>query len=377
MTIHVETLREVAVFSDMEPRNGWGFSLRDTNVVNDYLTVDYPASISDDAVVTDNYVTDVPLLLHDAAVLRGEAVPSNTSILTMRERATFNDRTVVGSETTLHESAAVTESTAEEIVMQVLHDTATLGDATSRRVRIVRAIRDTSRVFGEAVFDVGSTARDVAVLDDAYTTSVRISPLIHEQAVVTGASVEVLSSVQTVRDAAVLNDSSSISLAIVNVARDEAWIDGYAVPPSVNRAYTAHVGVWAMSEYRAYAVDSIANDYVSTPDGLHTKSTMPIEGFWETGFLDFGTAASKRVDAVMAAGRFSSGLTLTVTADRNSVRESYDYPHEWVSADDVRNSRFRVGKGLHGRYFKFKFSSVDDLFINAATADVATTSRRL
>lgn len=143
----------------------------------------------------------------------------------------------------------------------------------------------------------------------------------------------------------------------------------------------------AASWYDNFDFESIAQttDKVLAigPDGLYeltgaTDSDEEIDAYVQSGFMDFGTSQTKRVDAMYFG--YTSDATITVTVE---VYESGHAPVTYTLEERVatapRNSRIVPGKGLWGRYWRTKIENVDgsDFEVHDASVDIAVSNRKV
>lgn len=153
------------------------------------------------------------------------------------------------------------------------------------------------------------------------------------------------------------------------------------------RAWVMNTETTAVSIYDNFAFESIATvggrHFAVGVDGIYelvgdTDSGDAIDAEVTSGFTDFGSSQTKRIDA-MYFGYTSSGQ-LSVTAETyESGHAPATYLLEQRDADAPRNSRVRVGKGLFGRYWRLSIRNVEgvDFDVHDATVDIATSSRRV
>lgn len=385
MTTWVESVRETAHFVENEPRNDWGFFLPvDRFEVNDYPTASTSIKIRDTATLDDGYFAHVANTLRDAAVLNDAVSPGNRTTRSLRELADFADRALPSNiyAVTVLETAVLNDSASYVLDNSGLRDTALLNDIVTPAVRRVAFIRDTFRANDYIGNPAEGTLRDYFTGNDYAHPSFRVVGAVRDSAVALGYADASFAVADVLRDTATLNDLVLSKNNTGLVEREQGWLTGEAVPPASGRAYAVNVVNWALSTYSGFPFLSMAGDLGATETDTHVlggvvDGSATLVSQITTGFVDFETPTDKRVEYVYSSGVSNAGLTVTVTADRNRVRESYDYQQESVSTDDPRNSRVQVGKGLCGRYWQFGFTAEDAFRLQSASADVSATMRRL
>lgn len=119
------------------------------------------------------------------------------------------------------------------------------------------------------------------------------------------------------------------------------------------------------------------------PDGLYeltgdTDDGDTIDAHIDTGFTDFGSANTKRVDTMYFGYTSVGGLSLK-TEVYGSGHPASSYTLEPRLAPAPRNTRVFPGKGLHGRYWRVTISNVNGAAfeIHDATVDIAVSARRI
>lgn len=155
-----------------------------------------------------------------------------------------------------------------------------------------------------------------------------------------------------------------------------------ARPFGYGTAYTCSITSWGMSSFTNFPFQTMAGNYAAKENLWRLDANddygVPITSYIKTGVMDLGTSATKRLAAVYAAGSSDAPLSVSVTADVEGVRETYDYDLELRDQSDYRNNRALVGKGFRGRFVQFKIGGTASKYVLlTAEADVATSIRRL
>lgn len=175
-------------------------------------------------------------------------------------------------------------------------------------------------------------------------------------------------------------------MQLVIGAEAEASADVWYKDP--NRvAWVMNTETTAASWYDNFDFESIAQTPEKVlavgPDGLYelegdTDSGEQIDAHVQSGFSDFGTPQTKRVDA-MYFGYTSSGRVSVTAETYESGHPPFTYYLEQRLAEAPRNTRVQLGKGLRGRYWRMTFRNADgaDFEVHDATVDIAISSRRV
>lgn len=93
-----------------------------------------------------------------------------------------------------------------------------------------------------------------------------------------------------------------------------------------------------------------------------------------TGWQDFGSVQQKRVSDFYMAMRSKGNIVLEVAVDEG---EFYEYPLKPLDIETLNQRRSLVGKGLRGRYWKFRLSGDADFDFDSFMVSMANTSRRV
>ena len=166
------------------------------------------------------------------------------------------------------------------------------------------------------------------------------------------------------------------------IANDSVW---YKDPNRV--AWVMNTETTAASWYTNYDFDSIAQvpgkELAVGPDGLYVLAGVTDAGDFikasvSSGFDDFGTPQTKRLDALYfgytSAGRLSVSVETYGSGHPASV-----YSLEERAAAAPRNSRVIPGKGLVGRYWRTTIENINgvDFDVYDTSVDIAISARRV
>lgn len=383
MATVTEIQRDTAYLVAREPRNVFVFFMREVAQLGD-LTTAVPVSTLRDVAQLNDLTTDrVIPLARDTALLSSTALPSVRRTRVEREVAQLSSSVQYGVRVTqtLHETATLND-TASGSASPLLHDTALLNSSAYPAVTTRSTLRDTARLRGSVVSVVSLTVRDVAQLNDAVDYGAGTSLTVRDTAQLNDAVTRSTKVRVVVREAGQLSSQLAATLHALFVQRDTAFLMDTATPPSYGRAYTCSIASWGLSTFsnfpfRTMAGTLAAGDNLWRLDAADDYGT-PITSYIKTGILDIGTSAAKRLAAVYAAGSSDAPMFVSVTADVDGTRETYDYDMELRDQSDYRNNRALVGKGFRGRFVQFKIGGTAVKYtLLTAEADVAMTTRRL
>lgn len=156
----------------------------------------------------------------------------------------------------------------------------------------------------------------------------------------------------------------------------------------VDPAFVVNTETSAVSHYTNFGFDSFAQlpdgrVLAAGPTGLAVlegpnDAGSPIHAAITTGFSDFKTPQTKRVEAVYF-GYTSDGQMDFMAEARDSGHSPTTYRLEERLSTTPRTTRVHIGKGLFGRYWRFTVQNVGGsaFEIHDMAADVATSARRV
>lgn len=109
-----------------------------------------------------------------------------------------------------------------------------------------------------------------------------------------------------------------------------------------------------------------------------TDAGDAIDASVRSGFMDFGTAYTKRFENIYT-GYTSTGVLSVLLRVKDSGHAASAYTLEQRSADAPRTSRFQPGKGLYGRYWQVELRNVGGAAFTVYDMDVdlAISNRKL
>lgn len=384
MSTVTETVRETAFLVELEPRSVWVIApVREVVVIIEATTPTPVARLLEVAELNDANYYKANSLLIEEALISSTAYPHLVRVRSLREVAKLKSRALTGvrSDEIVTETALVADSVISNVEV-VLRDRATLNDVIVPTFTIRRSLKETARLYSRAKPAAYANVSETAVVLGTATARLTARVNSREVALLSTLVTPDVSYRNVLRETARISAAVSMALQAGGVLLDRAYIYGTAVPPSYGRAYTCSIVTWGMSTFSNYAFTSIAGKFGSGNNlwrlDASNDAGTPIDTHILLGVKDLGGAQMKRVSALYAAGYSDAPLSVTVTADLNGQKESYDYDLELRDQSDYRNNRTLIGKGLRGRYIQFKISAMDVKYkLLAADIDIAVSQRRI
>ena len=345
-------------------------------------------------------------VLVSTAAATSEATPEAYAVLT-------SSADVLGTVVTAMDVTATLVATGRAVssVVQVLADTVvSTADATSTcTTDSPQLLESTASVISTAE---GNTTSTVTTIDGAASASSVVLGLLENvtSSAAAVSTVTLLRLVSSSIDDAVAATSTATGSSMVQEVAPTSYayavstVDMQAVASTLAvsaadavssvwfknpaaKAWVMNTETTAASWYDNFEFESIAQVNGRTlavgPDGVYeltgdNDAGAQIRAEVVSGFVDFGSAQTKRLDS-MYFGYTSSGR-LSVTAETyESGHAPTTYFLEQRDADAPRNSRVTPGKGLFGRYWRTTIKNVDgvDFEVRDTSVDIATSTRRL
>lgn len=383
MATVTELVREVALLVEREPRSQFAFSDRETGQLNDYATV-YPSALEHETAELNDY-TSYRLYgrTRETAVLNDLATPNILISRTARETATFNDRTNAGVRIpeTVIDSAELNDSISGRADV-ILHEFGRLNDAIYSSNHPTRTVHEVARFNDRVITPTGINVREIGLLTSYDVYAVRSSLTVRELGSLASNIDEALISANTLKDSAKLVDRAQLVAQMTGSLRDTAYLIDTPVPPPYGRAYTCSIITWGMSFFSNFPFRTMAGKFAAGENLWRLDADddygRPIRSHITTGISDMGSPNMKHISAIYVAGESDSPITVSVTADVDGVKETYDYELELRDHNDYRNNRCAVGKGFRSRYIQVRIGGENINYrLLAVDADVAVSERRV
>lgn len=142
----------------------------------------------------------------------------------------------------------------------------------------------------------------------------------------------------------------------------------------------------AVTEYSGWSFDSFA-ELAGVTYGLGAAGIVALGGaadgtgaiaaYLRTGKDDGGTDSTKRPTDAYVAGRMEGGMSLTVTAKKGKLEESYDYDLP-LGEDEPESRKTDLGRGFEAVYLQYELANVSgaDFAVDKLTVLTQQTGRR-
>jgi hypothetical protein len=217
---------------------------------------------------------------------------------------------------------------------------------------------------------------DASLLAAASADATSSVALVNETQEVVGAGAVATSAAPTVMNGSALLES------VATVA------DALLVPTPM-AAWVMNTETAAMTRYEGLPVESIARVggvlFGLGAEGLYRfagddDAGTAITSTVTTGRLDFKSAAIKRLGDMVISYSSNGTMTMEVSVygstDESRGQFSYQMPQR--DADSARANRFKVGKGLASKFWRFSWSSLDGsrFKVSGGTVDVMPSTNR-
>lgn len=379
-----EIHRETALLVEREPRSVLVLvPLREVALLNDTVSVTPFAAPREVGELNDSTTDKILPLLRETAQLNDIVSGSVLRTRVQREVARLLSREVHGVRVTHveRETAELNDAT-DYVVDAFLRDTATLNDTATLTAFVRRTLSESANLSGRAVAPVTFTVRDIAELNDAASASGKVRFTVRDTGVLNDAY-DVLAATEAVlRDTAELSDGTTVSQTHVALVRSVGYLLDNPVLTSYGRAYTCSIAGWGMSTFSNYAFKTMAGNFAAGANLWRLDAAddygTPITSHITTGVMDMGASMTKRLSAIYVAGYSDTPLDVSVTADINGEKDTYEYTLEARDQTNYRNNRALIGKGFRGRFVQVKIGGTGATYkLLAAEADVAMSTRRV
>lgn len=279
----------------------------------------------------------------------------------------------------LSDAAQVSDSVGGVRRVPALADFAIISDAISGRVRTVGHLADRATVSDAAPVRRRAGFSDVAQVSDAVALYARLFARVSDSAQVSDSWQLFSRAAEILRDEARITDAVFGRLTAYGLVSDVVAASGYVPYTGAAEAWitctaTGGVSYWVGGQVRR-AVFWRGKLTLATGDGLmRVDGTDDVPTVVETPWMDFGSDQKKRVAAVYLDG---GSDVAKVTASTSNLRG--DLAEGVYPAVQYRNGMTRAvaGRGLEGRYWRFKITSAKSHEIRAVSLDSALSNRRL
>ena len=384
MPIVVEDVLEVALLVEREPRSVWVFAPeRDVAQLVDGVRLHAVAVLTEVGELNDLTTNSTAAIPRETALLQDSYEQTLVSTRTVTETVEVDDTATAGIRIQKDErEVGELNDASDGAAVIVLSELGSLLDSTtvSQTHRLV--LRDTGELESALYWPLSVDVNETAEVNDNVSFFNRAVVSLRETALLSDSIQEDTNTSLILREIGKLADSAVNGLTTNGDLRDKFYAADNPVPPSYGRAYTCSIANWAMSLYSNYPFLTMAGN-LAAGDNLwqldaDTDYGDPITSKLTTIIYDMGDSHVKRLSALYVAGESDGSMDLSVTADVNGGRETYEYSLELRDQENYRNNRALIGKGFRGRFVQFTLGATGvDYKLLAAEADVAVTNRRV
>lgn len=340
-----------------------------------------------DTVTQSSFATVI-----DSANAGDSAAHTLTVVQALSDLARSQSRLYVVETISLQTSAQGTGTATAELPPTYVQDSASAADTISNTLLASVALANTAQAASFVAIGLAeAVASDASAADSAVATRTA------QEAVSSAANGAVLVSPSaTVRLpllADVANGGASVTLfTATSIALADSALGGgsiWARNPDVI-AWVMNTESMAAHWYANFEFQSIAQIgekvFAVTEDGLYeltgdTDAGSEIPAQVQYGFDDFKVPQRKRMDGVYVGySATGSGLQLTVEArEVADGAQTYAATVYDATGGAPRNTRFKPGKGMSGRYWRLTFENIAgaNFSVTDIQADVAISQRRV
>lgn len=348
-----------------------------------------PPTTVEVANTTTEVVIEAYALMINTAM--GDSTASPTAIITelLLDRARAIDTPVAGLDQLAISFAEALDEIAAQDVPQLLISAAQAIDSLTLDSIAIFTATDSARGSSEAtpgqlqsIIESASASASVVVIRRAEQLAVEMADGSTQVYPSSLPQTYLLISTGDSASLLMIQQDMVLSLTSVSEAASDVW---FRDPNRV--AWLMNTETTAASWYDNFDFESITQAPGKVlgvgPDGLYeltgaTDDGVRVNASVGSGFTDFGTEYTKRLDA-MYFGYTSAGVLSLSTEVKESGTTPVTYFLDQHDATAPRNTRVTPGKGLVGRYWRVTIRNANgaDFEIHDAGADIAVSSRRV
>lgn len=351
------------------------------------LTLTTAISVSDSAQAAETVAPHGYTLINDAAQARDTLSATSASIYLARDTGDGRDRLRLTLVENIQDDAQASETTTF-LPAYLLADAGSTGDAVTPSATASLILRDNGHATGTYTRRTMATLTDGGEADETVYAGATQGDAIHDAASAADALTERAVSRITARDAAhgratlLAGQSSAVTI------RDQATAYGAALLPSLGTGWTCNTDTFAMSQYDPFAYrDPVVIDgvlYAIGDNGLVAFDGDDDEGkAFDTlirwGLQDFGAEQLKRPSYAYVGYQSGAPMIMRVGHVSAGTEQTLEYSLPARIAVDAVPGRFRLGRGIRSRYYRFSFEGAPGapFTLHAMNVNLDTTSRRI
>jgi hypothetical protein len=384
-----ETLNDPAAASDeLVSQSNRVANLPNTAVAMDQLTAEatnlvLEAGTAADEALPDRYTpVDTGAQSSDSFSIEVERV----AVLTSGALAADSFRSF--PEQTVSDSAQVSDSLVFENSPSDASGDAVASSEIVVDLERVELVLDAVRASDAPVVVFDELVSEAAIAAGEIDAHISVDTLVDTSAEASGNAVLSNDTDAILFDAAVASDDVFTQLDATSVIASMAIEGAYVFARDPRRvAWTLNPETTASAVFDNFGYESI----VQTPDGTFGVNALGlfeltgaddagdvITAVMQTGLTDFGAEGIKHVDAANIGYKSSGALLLTPQTFDQVSRDYPTFELEKRDAADPRTSRFILGRGAYGRYWRFELVNKEgaDFDVRDSSIDVAVSPRR-
>ena len=379
-------LRTTAIASDLMLVTQ-NFTHTDTLLASDTYSAIITNTITDSALVSGDPSFEVDIRINETGFTASSVMSESLTVLLAPKGAKASSLVYPFFSATLIDT--FTASDAQNTILEAtLRGTAYASDVIVATGVLNQTLTQTIRASDVLSYFLSGEITDTAIFADTLTT-IRIgTELLTDSATVADTQVTIVRVFEELLDSANADNLITFDGSILNnilvgtaVASGLPWARDYEAiawilnTESGGLSTYGNCGFTSIVEYGGVLI-------ATSPDGVFALSGDDdigrlIEAQIRTGFLDFGTAHTKRISDIFVG--YTGGELKFDVETYDLPGEVYTYSMEEREAGAPRNNRVKPGRGLSSRYWRFSIQNVDgaDFQLYDVTPNVATSKRRL
>jgi hypothetical protein len=358
-------------------------SIINGSAINGYASGFVPTIFTDDftdyVVLTDALSEVQVVVVRDTAVLSDsiELLPYINSVL---DSAVLSDSVAfeATASTDVVDAAVLNDTFEMSLGSNNVLDTAVLNDTVSQTLRAVTLVADTARLGDSAVSGRVDDVLDSAVLNDTFSVMANFVYDAVDAAVLNDSAVLKSEMLVDIRDLVSANDAVYENVIAGNDAVAYAYLnDRLTTQTTQDDCWSSEVSGWAMSRHTGNDITARTDRFAVSPTGLWEVGDTGGASKIVTGEFNFGSSRKKRVDCLWARGMYEGALNVSVSAEVNGRRETYEYTAKPDITDNPTVVRVNFGRGFNSMFYQFTLAPTGQSTLFGCDANAKAMRRRI
>lgn len=347
------TIRD-STFSRMQ------FVLDDRARIRDTAMAGVGQLVQDAARVNDQVIERTRITLHDHAIVAVAVSDLLHARSVVQERVRVVDQ-ALGRQRIVHNDALQVSDELAGRVRTVLTDALQIADTVHDARRVVQLVQDRVRIGDHLLALRRDLVEDRLHAADEASTRLRLRQVVADSLLAQDHATGRLRGATVAHDRLKLGDFAHGVLFARDTVRDGAVIEDAAMQAAdFGQAWTAELGVWAMSRYAPFTFTGVVSingvAYLSGPSGVFALDgdTEAMTATLQTAPLDMSPDVLMRPIEAHIEYELDGTAQMEVLQTQNGQQAqpfTYDLPAR--PADYLTNARFRFGRGLRGRHYAY------------------------